>query len=141
MHPHSSTWAIILAIALLLIGSRVYSYNRFKTLHWPRRLGYYGFKRRIVRYLRRGGWRVDTKPWVPIDFYAYRKGQKIAVVCLPSETDLTTSRVRDLASMPPHLIGNRQVVSISLDEVPRHFVADAAENNVKLLWYKNLASL
>jgi hypothetical protein len=133
--------ALVLGGTLLYVGFRMYSFDRFKRLQWPARLGYYGFKRRVVRYLRRGGWIVDTKPWVPIDFFAYKGTRQIAVVCLPSDIDVNVSRVRDLASLPTALIRKRQVVCITVNQAAQHLVEDAANSHVLVLHYKHLASL
>jgi len=139
--PYISNLLLAAGAVLLFVVFRFYSFYRFKRLQWPARLGYYGFKGRVVRYMRRCGWIVDTKPWVPIDFFAYKGTRHIAVVCLPSDIDVTVSRVRDLSSMPTALIRKRQVVCITVNEVEQHLVEDAANNNVLLLCYKQLASL
>lgn len=132
---------LALGAVLLLVGYRFYSFKRFKMLQWPARLGYYGFKGRVIRYLRRSGWIVDTNPWVPIDFFAHKGTRHIAVVCVPSDMDVTLSRVRDLSSIPVELIRKRQVVCVTVNRVAQHLVEDAANGNVVLLCYKQLASL
>jgi hypothetical protein len=132
---------LALGAVILLVGFRLYSVNRFKKLQWPARLGYYGFKGRVIRYLRRRGWIVDTNPWVPIDFFAYKGTRHIAVVCLPSDMDISLSRVRDLSSIPVALIRKRQVVCVTANEIEQHMIEDAANSNIVLLCYKQLAYL
>ncbi len=137
----NSIYVLVSGAVLLFVGFRFYSFNRFKRLQWPTRLGYYGFKGRVIRYLRRGGWIVDTKPWVPIDFFAYKGTRHIAVVCLPSDIEVNLSRVRDLSSIPVALIKKRQVVCVTANEVEQHLVEDAASSRVLIMCYKQLASL
>jgi hypothetical protein len=132
---------LVAGALLLFVAFRIYSFERFKKLRWPANLGYYGFKYRVVRYLRRSGWIVDTNSWVPIDFFARKGARHIAVVCLPSDIDVTTSRVRDLASIPTQVARKRQVVCVTATEADPLLVEDAANNRVLVMCYKQLASL
>jgi len=55
--------------------------------------------------------------------------------------DITLSRVRDLSSLPVALIRKRQVVCVTVNEIEQHLIEDAANSNVVLMCYKQLASL
>ena len=137
-------WAascVVLCALLLLMGVQRRAEARFKALHWPRRLGYFGFKRRVVRYMRQTGWTVDTKPWVPIDFLAGKGKQRVVVVLLPSDAEVTPSRIRDLSGISFPFTKGRQMVCITMDAVPQHFIEEGARKGVRIVYYKELDSL
>jgi hypothetical protein len=140
MTPVQLTLAACPGALLLAAGFQIVSYRRFKALRWPADQGYYGFRRRVMRYLRQAGWTIDKRTVLQVDFFAVKKRHKFAVICLPSSMEVTGSRVRDLASLPPTATKSRPVVCVTLDKVPTQFVQDAAINNIRIIWYKDLAS-
>jgi hypothetical protein len=140
MTPVQLSLAAALGGLLLAACFQTVSSRNFKALRWPGSLGYYGFRRRVMRYLRREGWTIDRRTTLQVDFFAMKSTKKFAVICLPSTMDVTGSKVRDLASLPPTATKSRPVVCVTLDKVAAHFVQDAAINNVRIIWYKDLAS-
>jgi hypothetical protein len=139
MTPLHITLACLAAL-LLAAGYKILESRRFKALNWPPDQGYYGFRRRVMRYLRQSGWTIDKRTTLQVDFFALRRTHKYAVICLPSHMDVTGSRVRDLASLPSTSTKSRPVVCVTLDQVPAQLVKDAAMNNIRVIWYKDLAS-
>jgi hypothetical protein len=139
---HLTTFILCLVALVLLVGLRIRALYRFRTLRWSPRLGFYSFRGNVMRYLRRCDWEVEKRtPWAPMSFFAQKNKRKCAFICLPADISVTSSRIKDFAGLPKSATGSKQVIVVTLEEVPDHFIEEAARGGVKLIWYKNLASL
>jgi hypothetical protein len=142
MVGHLTTLMVCLAAAVVLGGLWLRALYRFRTLRWSAQLGFYSFRRNVMGYLRRCGWDVEKNtPWAPMSFFAEKNKRKFAFICLPADIAVTSSRIKDFASLPKSLLRSRPLVVVTLEEVPDHFVDEAARGGVRLIWYRNLASL
>jgi hypothetical protein len=140
MSPVQLSLAALCGAVPAAAGFRIWSARRFRALRWPAQLGYYGFRRRVMRYLSRAGWTIDRRTPLQVDFFATRSRKQFAVICLPSTMAVTRSRVRDLASLPPAATRGNPVVCVTLEEPSGALVEDAAVNSVRIIWYKDLAT-
>jgi hypothetical protein len=142
MVRHLTTLVVCLVALVVVTGLCFRAQYRFRTLRWSPRLGFYSFRRNVMRYLRRCGWDVEKRtPWAPMSFFAQKNKRKFAFICLPADITVTSSRIKDFAGLSKTAAGSKPLIVVTLEEVPDHFVEEAARGGVRLTCYKNLASL
>jgi len=142
MALYLNSFALCLGAVALLVIQRLWASYRFRTLRWPTGLGFYGFRRNVVRTLRMNGWNVEKRvAWSPLSFFADKGRRKCAFICIPADIPVTVSTIRDFASIPTTITGGKSVVVVTLDEVDDYYIEMAARGGVTLIWYRNLAKL
>ena len=134
-------WYIVFGVAAVAIAPSLYGYIQYRRMEWPSSLSYYAFRRNTMRFMRRHGWTINLQTWVPFDMWADRKGTRLAIVLLPPGMALTASKMKDICAAPPEASQGRGIVIVSYAKGPTHLVDEAARGKVRLVWYKELATL
>jgi hypothetical protein len=134
-------WYAGLSVVALVIAVRLYGYIQWRRLNWPSSLSYYAFRRNTIRALRRYGWTIDTRVWVPFDLWADRKGTRLCIILVPPGMDVTFSQIKDATATTPAMTQGRTTVIVSYAKVQAHLVEEAARGKVRVVWYKELPLL